>query len=105
MEVQKMAHWWLKRRLRDAGFPDIPVNKICGNMSNTGKEDVMSAFRRAGGVLVCTDVASMGLHTPGLVVGVSLGVATTRWQVVQACGRLGRDASESAVFITVFERK
>ena len=29
---------------------------------------------RLGGVLVCTDVASMGLNTPGLVLGVSLGI-------------------------------
>jgi hypothetical protein len=26
-----------------------------------------------GGVLFCTEVASMGTHTPGLTVGVSLG--------------------------------
>ena len=29
---------------------------------------------RFGGVLVCTDVASMGLNTPDLVLGVSLGI-------------------------------
>ena len=93
VHTSSLADWWLKRRLREAGFPDIPVTKICGNMSSSGKEDVMTAFRRwsqfyhvprngfrttnyfrVGGVLVCTDVASMGLNTPGLVLGVSLGM-------------------------------
>ena len=82
--------WWLKRRLRELGLVDIPVMKISGLMSTSGKEDVMSNFcrcqecfeppvqltlgiLRSGGILVCTDVAAMGLNTPGLVLGVSLG--------------------------------
>jgi len=105
LDVQTMAHWWLKRRLRELGLVDIPVMKISGLMSTSGKEDVMSNFCRSGGILVCTDVAAMGLNTPGLVLGVSLGIATTRWQAVQACGRLGRDLKENAVFITVYETK
>ena len=38
--------WWLKRRLRELGLVDIPVMKICGLMSTSGKEDVMSNFCR-----------------------------------------------------------
>ena len=62
----------------------------------------------------------MGVHTPDLNIGVSLGiwlckllrvsmlcsgVGTTRWKIVQAAGRLGRKPSDAAIFITVVERK
>ena len=77
-----------------------------------------------GGILFCTDVCGMGVHIPGLVVGVSigefenlsnstpsfvselfLGICTTRWKNIQANGRLGRDPSTQAIFITLVEKK
>ena len=82
-------------------------------------------------MLFCTDVSSMGVHTENLCVGVSLGkmtpqfhgwkttfkislhfpgdstefpgVPTDRWHLVQQSGRLGRDPSSQAIYITIHE--
>jgi hypothetical protein len=35
---------------------------------------------------------------------VSPGLSSTRWKIIQQCGRLGRDAGSQAVFIMVHER-
>ena len=89
-----MAHRWMKRRLEHAGHGEISANFLTGNSTAEQKERTMNNFRsgyknllgtewnrfdlqfmilRSGGILFCTDVALMGLNTPGLVVGVTLG--------------------------------
>ena len=89
-----MAHRWMKRRLEHAGHCEISANFLTGNSTAEQKERTMNNFRsgyknllgtewnrfdlqfmilRSGGILFCTDVALMGLNTPGLVVGVTLG--------------------------------
>ena len=77
---------------------------------------------RSVSVLFCTEVAAMGVHCPDLCLGVSLGMEnmlltwpcdevqtigawTTRWKCVQTSGRVGRHPSQSAAYITVYERK
>ena len=63
----------------------------------------------------------MGVHVPGLAVGVSLGehfmlklskcnivllgLCTSRWKNIQASGRLGRDPSQRAIYITLAEAR
>jgi len=65
----------------------------------------------------------MGVHCPDLCLGVSLGrenmllvtyscnnvlmlgAWTSRWKNVQTSGRVGRNPSQSAAYITVFEKK
>ena len=90
---------WAKQRLPAAGL-DIPVLKVSGNVSAPGKSKAMDKFRagwelralyctkqsinqnvRTGGLLFCTDVCSMGLDVPELVIGVSLGTSDTQFTV------------------------
>ena len=82
------------------------------------RQPVANVHRRDA-VLLCTEVMAMGVHTPGLDIGVSLGwcghgwsrdnaqpgVPSARWKVVQEAGRVGRDPSRHATFITVVEKK
>ena len=88
---------WAKQRLRAAGL-DTQVLKVSGNVSAPGKSKAMDNFRagwelialyctptkidqniRNGGLLFCTDVCSMGLDVPELVIGVSLGTLDTHF--------------------------
>ena len=86
---------------------------------NDNNEQFISSIIR---VLFSTDVAAMGVDTPDLHIGVSLGElqlpspkifsansfsgsATTRWKNVQTTGRLARQPTEKGVFITVVEKK
>ena len=68
------------------------------------RQPVANVHRRDA-VLLCTEVMAMGVHTPGLDIGVSLGwcghgwsrdnaqpgVPSARWKVVQEAGRTGKD--------------
>ena len=83
-----------EKRLSEAGI-DVPVTMVSGLVSGPGKMKAMEEFKsrlhnnsglfsfpspsyiRTSGILFCTDVCSMGVDIPDLVVGVSLGKLTT----------------------------
>jgi len=103
-EMDKSCEW-LKEKLAEAEI-EVPVQKVSGNCSATEKERAMESFRTGtSGVLFSTDVAAMGVHFPGLCIGVSLGIANTLWKLLQISGRLGRGVGENSIFITVAPKK
>jgi len=105
LDVMNMATSWLSERCGELGLrPNL--QKVCGNNSPEHREKLMQDFRDSTiSVLVSTDVACMGVHSPWLDIGVSLGIASTRWKLVQQCGRLGRDPTHQAIFVGVYETK
>ena len=94
MRPLSIAGRWAEKRLSEAGI-DVPVTMVSGLVSGPGKMKAMEEFKsrlhnnsglfsfpspsyiRTSGMLFCTDVCSMGVDIPDLVVGVSLGKLTT----------------------------
>lgn len=105
LTLMDMAAAWLARRCDELGLEAI-IMKVSGGSSRGHKTWVMEQLNtRSNSVLFSTDVCAMGTHCPTLNIGVSLGVPSSRWKHLQQVGRVGRDATEHAVFITVFETK
>ena len=84
----------------------ILVEKLTGDNTRSEKERVMKLFKEGVcQVLVCTDVAGMGLHVSGLNLAVNIGVPKTPWKLQQQIGRIGRDGEKSLCVTLVFPQK
>ena len=90
-----ISEGWLKDRLKETGSSCIRVRRLDGNSTADQKKKSLDEFRtgwvliienyetehspylplvRYVSVLFCTEVAAMGVHCPGLRLGVSLGI-------------------------------
>ena len=56
-------------------------------------------------MLICTDVAAMGLDVEKLNMCVSVGLPTTAWKLKQQAGRIGRDNKPALEIILSYPQK
>ena len=85
---------------------NILFEKLTGDNTRTEKERVMSLFKVGiCKVLVCTDVAGMGLHVEDLNLSVNIGIPTHPWKMQQQNGRIGRGGEKSISITMAFPQK
>ena len=66
---------------------------------------LISMYCRTSSVLICTDVAAMGLDVSDLNLCVSIGLPQTAWKLKQQAGRVGRNGSPSLEIIICYPQK
>ena len=85
---------------------NILVEKLTGDNTRTEKERVMNLFKDGiCKVLVCTDVAGMGLDIQDLNLSVNIGIPKHPWKMQQQNGRIGRGGDKSISITMVFPQK
>ena len=84
----------------------ILVEKLTGDNTRTEKERVMQLFKEGVcQVLVCTDVAGMGVDIKGLNFSINVGIPKNSWKMKQIVGRIGRGGENSICISLVFPQK
>ena len=100
---------WIKdelRKLQSVVSSSIIVEKLTGDNTRSEKDRVMSLFKEdVKMVLVCTDVAGMGVDVTDLNFAVNIGVPKNTWKVQQQIGRIGRGGDPSMSITLVFPQK
>ena len=84
----------------------ILVEKLTGDNTRSEKERVVQLFKEGiCQVLVCTDVAGMGVDIKGLNFSVNVGIPKNSWKMKQIVGRIGRGGEDSISISIVFPQK
>ena len=84
----------------------ILVEKLTGDNTRAEKERVMRLFKEGVcQVLVCTDVAGMGVDIPDLNFSINVGIPTNSWKMKQIIGRIGRAGQKSISITLVYPQK
>ena len=100
---------WLKTQLENmrSHIPhSIVVEKLTGNNTRDEKERVMESFRSGPcQVLVCTDVAGMGIDVKELTFSVNIGIPKNAWKMKQQSGRLSRNGEQAVDVTLIFPQK
>ena len=102
---------WLKSELKmlEGKIPhsnSISIEKLTGDNTRAEKERVMNLFKSGEcQVLVCTDVAGMGVDVRDLTCAVNIGIPKNAWKMKQQSGRLGRNGEQSVDVTIVFPQK
>ena len=100
---------WLKdelQKLQSVVPHSVQIEKLTGDNSRSEKERVMRLFKDGVcQVLVCTDVAGMGVDIPGLNFSVNIGIPKNSWKMKQIVGRIGRGGEDSISISLVFPQK
>ena len=102
---------WLKSELKKlegqiTHSNSISIEKLTGDNTRAEKERVMSSFKSGEcQVLVCTDVAGMGVDVKDLTFSINIGIPKNAWKMKQQSGRLGRNGEQSVDVTIVFPQK
>ena len=100
---------WIRdelKKLADVVPHSILVEKLTGDNTRAEKERVMRLFKEGiSQVLVCTDVAGMGVDIPDLNFSVNVGIPTNSWKMKQIIGRIGRAGQKSISITLVYPQK
>ena len=100
---------WLKTQLEKMRYHiphSIMVEKLTGNNTRDEKERVMESFKSGlCQVLVCTDVAGMGIDVKELTFSVNIGIPKNAWKMKQQSGRLGRNGEQAVDITLIFPQK
>ena len=79
-----ICHWFVFTSRKGEGHANLPQHVIF--QLNTSEcqwsfSQCNTSISRSSVVLLCTDVAAMGINTPGLNIGVSIGKLYISWTV------------------------
>merc|ERR1719186_211511 len=100
---------WLKSELRKLEAHvnnSVLVEKLTGNNTRVEKTRVMELFKEGHcQVLVCTDVAGMGVDITDLNLSVNIGIPKNAWKMKQQSGRIGRGGEQSLDVTLIFPQK
>ena len=93
-------------KIHDVLPNSVQVEKLTGDNTRMEKDRVMQNFKEGiCQVLVCTDVAGMGVDIPGLNFAVNVGIPKNPWKFQQQIGRIGRGGEKSVCISLIFPQK
>ena len=100
---------WLKdelQKLQNVVPHSVQIEKLTGDNTRSEKERVIRLFKEGVcQVLICTDVAGMGVDIPGLNFSINIGIPKNSWKLKQIVGRIGRSGEDSISVSLVFPQK
>ena len=100
---------WIKdqlKKLQTLVPSSILIEKLTGDNTRAEKERVMELFRgNSKMVLVCTDVAGMGLDVQDLNFAINIGIPKNSWKIQQQTGRIGRSGERSVSITLAYSQK